>query len=92
MKPSPVQTANPFALAGVAQANPFQAQAAPRPSINELRSQQNFSVLGQQQQQPMMMPAQPMLVQPVVQPAGPWGPAPSGAQNVASPTFNPFLA
>ena len=93
-KPNPVQAANPFAMSSsAAQANPFQAQTAPRPSINELRNQQNFGVLGQQQQAvPMMVAPQapPVVMQPV-QSAGPWGPAPSG-QSAASPTFNPFLA
>jgi len=103
-KPSVVPAANPFALTSGGQPNPFQQPPAPRPSINELRNQQTFGVLG----------SAPATVQPV-QPVGVWGspvaaaalpptgsmaPMPlmgggimqSGGQNVTSPTFNPFLA
>jgi len=91
--------ANPFAVGGGSQPNPFQPQPAPRPSINELRHQQNFGVVGNQPQQPLLQQQQqqqPSILQPA--PAGPWGPAPttvqmqSGSSVTSSPTFNPFLA
>jgi hypothetical protein len=86
--------ANPFAVGGGSQPNPFQPQPAPRPSINELRHQQNFGVVGSQPQQPLLQQQQqPSILQPA--PAGAWGPAPTAMQSgsgVTSPTFNPFLA
>ena len=88
--------ANPFALGAGQQQNPFQQQPAPRPSINELRQQQNLGVLAG--------PGTGMGVQqttPTVS-ASPWGPqpgAPMGTRmpllpsgsGTTSPTFNPFL-
>ncbi|XP_057378681.1 epsin-2-like [Daphnia carinata] len=102
-KPVVAPAANPFALGVAGQPNPFQQQPAPRPSINELRHQQNFGVLGapQQQQVAMNAPQQLQQLQPmtgVLQPApaaGVWGPSPPMMQSgsgVTSPTFNPFLA
>ncbi len=102
-KPTVAPAANPFALGVAGQPNPFQQQPAPRPSINELRHQQNFGVLGapQQQQVAMNAPQQLQQLQPmtgVLQPApaaGVWGPTPPMMQSgsgVTSPTFNPFLA
>jgi hypothetical protein len=100
--------ANPFALGVAGQPNPFQQQPAPRPSINELRHQQNFGVLGGPQQQllvtsspPQQQQQQLQQLQPmtgVLQPApatGVWGPTQPMMQSgsgVTSPTFNPFLA
>lgn len=63
-KPNPVQAANPFAMGGAGQQNPFQAQAAPRPSINELRNQQNFGVLSSG----VAAPAPVMMTPPIVHP------------------------
>ncbi|XP_046448728.1 epsin-2-like isoform X21 [Daphnia pulex] len=107
-KPTVAPAANPFALGVAGQPNPFQQQPAPRPSINELRHQQNFGVLGgpqhqqlvtsspPQQQQQQLQQLQPMTG--VLQPApatGVWGPTQPMMQSgsgVTSPTFNPFLA
>lgn len=98
-KPTVVPPANPFALGVAGQPNPFQQQPAPRPSINELRHQQNFGVLGAPQPATsapqQLQQLQPMtgVLQPA--PAGVWGPNPPMMQSgtgVTSPTFNPFLA
>ena len=97
-KPVVAPAANPFALGVAGQPNPFQQQPAPRPSINELRHQQNFGVLGAPQvtstPQQQLQQLQPMTG--VLQPApaaGPWGPPMmQSGSGVTSPTFNPFLA
>ncbi|XP_032788852.1 epsin-2 isoform X10 [Daphnia magna] len=102
-KPVVAPAANPFALGVAGQPNPFQQQPAPRPSINELRHQQNFGVLGGPQQQQLVTSSPPQQLQQlqpmtgVLQPApaGVWGPTPPMMQSgsgVTSPTFNPFLA
>nr|CAH0101943.1 unnamed protein product [Daphnia galeata] len=106
-KPTVAPAANPFALGVAGQPNPFQQQPAPRPSINELRHQQNFGVLGGPQQQLLVTSSPPQQqqqlqqLQPmtgVLQPApatGVWGPTQPMMQSgsgVTSPTFNPFLA
>lgn len=96
-KPGITPLANPFSLGGGQPANPFQQQPAPRPSINELRNQQNFA--GLQQPLPSMgawggpAPATGPRMQmgsgmPLM---GGSGMLPSGS-GVSSPTFNPFLA
>jgi len=96
-KPGISPLANPFSLGGGQPANPFQQQPAPRPSINELRNQQNFA--GLQQPLPSMgawggpAPAMGPRMQmgsgmPLM---GGSGMLPSGS-GVSSPTFNPFLA
>merc|ERR1712071_264027 len=78
-------------------ANPFQQQPAPRPSINELRNQQNFAGLQQPLPSmgawggpaPAMSPGMqmgsgmPLMGGSVMLPSG---------SGVSSPTFNPFLA
>jgi len=91
-KPGISPLANPFSLgSGQQQANPFQQQPAPRPSINELRNQQNFG--GLQQQQVPLQPALPVQQQSQQQQSmGAWGgQSGSGSVGASSPTFNPFL-
>jgi len=97
LKPGITPLANPFSLASGQVANPFQQQPAPRPSINELRNQQNFAGLQQPLPSmgawggpaPAMSPGMqmgsgmPLMGGSVMLPSG---------SGVSSPTFNPFLA